>query len=320
MRHLSFALQPEPPFRLDFTVWAIRRRPENLVDRWDGETYQRVLPIRGKPVLMSITQLRGGHAPRLHVTASAAYLPTVTKSVVTAALERLLGLRIHLGSFYELASGHRRLRELAGRFRGLKPPRFPAVWEGLVNGIACQQFSLAVGILLLNRLAALCGLQSGRDPAPHAFPRPEDLSAAAPKALRSLGFNGAKTRALIGLAGEISSGRLDLESFANLDNEQAAARLLHLPGVGRWTAEYVLLRGMGRIDVFPGDDVGARNNLARWLRLPQPLDYGRVLRVVRKWEPFAGLIYFHLLLDGLERAGHLQREAAGEKIGRAQIA
>jgi DNA-3-methyladenine glycosylase II len=76
------------------------------------------------------------------------------------------------------------------------------------------------------------------------------------------------------------SGKLDLEPFANLSNEEAMSRLLDLSGVGRWTAEYILLRGMGRIDSFPGDDIGARNNLARWLRLRKPLNYGRVMRVV----------------------------------------
>ena len=42
-----------------------------------------------------------------------------------------------------------------------------------------------------------------------------------------------------------------------------------LRGVGRWTAEYTLLRGMGRIELFPGDDIGARNNLERWMRPSQ---------------------------------------------------
>jgi DNA-3-methyladenine glycosylase II len=45
-------------------------------------------------------------------------------------------------------------------------------------------------------------------------------------------------------------------------------RLRALRGAGRWTAEYVLLRGFGRLHAFPGDDVGARNNLQRWLGLP----------------------------------------------------
>jgi DNA-3-methyladenine glycosylase II len=113
---------------------------------------------------------------------------------------------------------------------------------------------------------------------------------------------------MIGFGKKIRSGELSLESFADLLNEEATIRLLDLPGVGRWTAEYVLLRGLGRIDVFPGDDIGARNNLARWLHLRKPLDYGHVMRIVGRWKPFAGLIFFHLLLDGLERAGYLHQE------------
>jgi len=68
----------------------------------------------------------------------------------------MLGLRIELDEFYRLASGDKRLGPLVEQFRGLKPPRFPDVFEGLVNAIACQQLSLTVGIELLNRLARRC--------------------------------------------------------------------------------------------------------------------------------------------------------------------
>lgn len=290
-----------PPFRLDLTAWAIRRRPENAIDLWDGEKYERVLAIRGKPVLVSVRQLGTVDVPRLEVAVSGTRPSVAVESDVTSALERLLGSRIDLNRFYSLAR-HSRLQEVALRFRGLKPPRFPTVWEGLVNGIACQQLSLNVGILLLNRLAQLCGLATdGR----HAFPRPEDVAAADPEAVRSLGLSGAKVRALLELGKAIASGELDLESLADLGNDEAVSQLLALRGVGRWTAEYVLLRGMGRIEVFPGDDVGARNNLARWLRLRTPLDYRGVAHVTERWKPYGGLIYFHLLLDGLDRAGYL---------------
>lgn len=316
-----FSLGATPPFRLDLTAWAIRRRPENAIDCWDGEKYERVLAVRGKPVLASVTQSGGVETPWLEVTASGARFSAFTKSAVKAALERLLGLRIDLRPFYDLAAEHARLRELAGRFRGLKPPRFPTVWEALVNGIACQQLSLNVGILLLNRLAALCGLALQMPEGErHAFPRPEDLAAAAPEDLRSMGFSGAKARALTELGREIASGRFDPESLADLDNEQALSRLEELRGVGRWTAEYTLLRGMGRIDLFPGDDIGARNNLERWMRLRKPLDYGRVAHVVGKWKPYGGLVYFHLLLDGLERAGYLRSEAGSPDLPRARTA
>ncbi|MCU1328443.1 MAG: HhH-GPD family protein [Bryobacterales bacterium] len=302
-----FSLAPRPPFRLDLTVWAIRRRTGNQVDSWDGQTYRRVLAIQGKPVLISVTQSGQTNAPHLDVIALGEHVGARAQDAIVSALERLLGLRIDLSAFYELASKHSRMRDLANRFRGLKPPRFPTVWEGVVNGIACQQLSLTVGILLLNRLSAACGLafRTGME-VQYAFPRPEDLELAPSETIHSLGFSGAKTRALLNLSHEISAERLDLEAFADLSNEEAVSRLVELRGIGRWTAEYTLLRGLGRIDLFPGDDIGARNNLERWMRLRGPLDYARVAHVVGRWKPYGGLIYFHLLLDSLGRSGLLK--------------
>jgi DNA-3-methyladenine glycosylase II len=66
-----------------------------------------------------------------------------------------------------------------------------------------------------------------------------------------------------------------------------------------------LLRGLGRLDVYPGDDVGARNKLRTFLCLPEAPDYATVSRVTAAWDPFAGMVYFHLLLDGLAERGSL---------------
>jgi DNA-3-methyladenine glycosylase II len=96
----------------------------------------------------------------------------------------------------------------------------------------------------------------------------------------------------------------------SLPDAEAVERLRELRGVGRWTAEYVLLRGLGRTHIFPGDDVGARNNLRRWLHLSKSLDYQGVRRIMSRWNGCAGLVYFHLLLDRLEEAGHLGERAA----------
>ena len=53
----SFSLKVVPPFRLDLTAWALRRRPENKMDRWDGKTFRRALVLNGKPAELIITQL-----------------------------------------------------------------------------------------------------------------------------------------------------------------------------------------------------------------------------------------------------------------------
>jgi DNA-3-methyladenine glycosylase II len=296
---IRFFLYPAMPFRLDLTAWALRRRSGNTVDVWQDETYRRVLAINDQAVLVEVTQER----TKLCVTVTSPNLCTAVRQKTTLALERLLGFRHDLSNFYNFASHHPRLNKLATQFRGLKPPRFASVFEGIVNGISCQQLSLTVGIIILNRLAERCGLSSG--PGMYAFPRPEDVARLNESDFRSLGYSGNKARALIELSGSIIEGRLDLRELERLDNRECFERLVALRGVGRWTAEYVLLRGLGRTNVFPGDDVGARNNLERWLGLRKKLDYERVQRVLSEWKDYSGFIFLHLLLKSLAKGGHL---------------
>jgi DNA-3-methyladenine glycosylase II len=92
-----------------------------------------------------------------------------------------------------------------------------------------------------------------------------------------------------------------------MNNEEAKTSLSSMRGVGRWTAEYVLLRGLGRLDTFPGDDVGAQKNLQQLLHLEEKPPYEKVKELTSPWQPYAGFVYFHLLLDKLEKQGVLQQ-------------
>lgn len=303
---IKFTLEPLAPFRLDLTVWVLRRRAENTWDRWDGHTYYRVLPTPSGSLEIAATQSGTPDAPRLDVAVTSARITPDTQSMATVALNRLLGLQIDLTEFYGLAAADPLLGPLAERFRGFKPPRFLDLFEALVNGIACQQLTLTQGIRLQAQLVAKYGASSGDiDVSPHAYMRPSDLLSGDPEALRAMGFSRQKSRALLTIASDVAEGRLDLQGLEALDDESARSHLLALRGIGRWTAEYVQLRGLGRLHVFPGDDVGARKNLRGWLQSDDPTDYEGVRRLVAPWQPYAGLLYFHLLLDRLADAGHL---------------
>jgi DNA-3-methyladenine glycosylase II len=307
----TFELKPISPFRLDLTVWTLRRRSHNVVDRWDGTTYRRVLPLPDGPVEVAVTQTASPEAARLQVDVAGQPIRAAVRSAVTSAVERLLGLRIDLTEFYQFAARHRRLGPLALRFRGMKPPRFATVFEAAINAMACQQLTLTLGIRLLSSLAEACGgVRDDGAEEVHAFPRPADLAGLSPTDLRRLGFSHQKGRAMIELARSVAEGQLDLEQLAALPDDEAVKRLCEIRGVGRWTAEYVLLRGLGRTHIFPGDDVGARKNLQRWLRLSKPLDYPGVRRAQSGWGDYAGLVYFHLLLDRLEESGDVERATA----------
>jgi DNA-3-methyladenine glycosylase II len=310
-RSASLVLRPRAPFRLDLTVWALRRQALNEVDAWDGSTYRRVLAVDGEPVEVALTQESGMEMPVLRVTLNGAGQRRDVRGEVRAALEQMLSLELDVDPFYVLAAADPLLAPLAERFRGLRPPRFASVFECLVNAVALQQLSLAAGLTLLNRLSRTYGACS---PAAghrwHGFPTPEGLAVAKPDSIRALGFSLRKATTIVAIADAASEGQLDLESLATRADEQVVETLTQFAGIGRWSAEYTLLRGLGRLHVFPGDDVGARKNLARWLALAKPLDYAGVQRAVAGWHPFAGFVYFHLLLDRLAARGDLERAGA----------
>lgn len=307
MQQRTFALEALPPYRLDLTAWALRRRADNAVDSWDGRSYRRVLELGAVPVEVVAVQ-EAAAVPRLAVQLAGVQLSDETEAVAQAALVRLLGLETDLSSFYGLATDDPFLGPLTKRFRGLKPPRLPTLFECLVNAIACQQLTLTIGIRLLNRLAGTYGTPV-REGGPRAFPQPAQLAGLSSEALRALGFSRAKALSIVALAGAIETGAFDAEAIESLDDEEAVAALMRLRGIGRWSAEYALLRGLGRLNVFPGDDVGARNNLAHRLQRTGPLDYASVQAAVRPWQPFAGLVYFHLLLANLADRGVLTEPA-----------
>ncbi len=306
MVNVSFQLKPKPPFRLDLTAWALRRRPDNIVDRWDGKTYSRVLLLEGRPAEVEAIQTGTLDSPKLQISIIGTRLPSHAKPIVTASLERILGLRTDLSDFYSFARRDKTLWELSQRFLGLKPPRFPDLFEALANGFSCQQLSLSVGIILLSRLAMNYGVPfQNRDSIVYSFARPDRLARSDAQALRRLGFSRNKGRFLIELAQKVTQETLDLERIENLDDVAALKELYQLHGVGRWTGEYVLLRGMSRLNIFPTDDIGARNKLRSLLNLRKPLDDKGVKRILRKWNPFGGFVYIHLLLDGLSEEGYL---------------
>ena len=129
----------------------------------------------------------------------------LSESRISATLEKMFSIRKDLTEFYSLSGGDRKLRPLAERFTGVKPPRFPTVFEALVNAISCQQVSLDLGIILLNRLSNSYGTALRDDDTVfHAFPRPEDLAGLSTEDLRKLGFSRNKGMAIIELSKEIT--------------------------------------------------------------------------------------------------------------------
>ena len=310
----QFEVELQAPFRLEQTVWGLRRRAHNLLDRWDGSYYARSLVVEGYPLRLRVGQLfcQDQTKARLSVDLDSPGRDFSNSMIaeVRQILERVLGLNEDLSGFYEMAGHNVTLSTIAKKFLGFRPPCFPSVFEAMINAVACQQLSLDVGIHLLNRLTFNYGASiSGYSDDDRTFPTAEALGGADQAHLRSLGFSRSKAGTIALLANQVAGGEVDLEGLEELDDPEASAALMRFRRIGRWSSEYTLLRGLGRWHILPGDDIGARNNLQKHFGLPADANYDTVKEFCKSWWPYGGIVYFHLLLDSLASKGYLSGSA-----------
>lgn len=316
MRRIEFSITPLPPYRLDLTAWALKRREDNTWDRWDSGlgTYSRLMVYAGQPIDVSVSQTGPIADPLLHVTvAISTDSGDVADDAIRGATEPivrgLLGTDVNLSRFHHMASNDSTLSRLAAKLVGLKPPRYPTLFEALTNAITCQQITLTAGLRILGRLADTCG---ARMEDAMSFPLPENVVKLSAQDLINLGYSRQKARAMCELSALAADGQLGRQIVADLNDDAAVERLRRLYGVGRWSAEYTLLRGDGRLGIFPGDDVGVRKHLEKWLGLSYRLDYDGVSRILETWQPFGGMIYLHLLTASLVDSGRVTGNEAIE--------
>lgn len=130
--------------------------------------------------------------------------------------------------------------------------------ELAIRTVVGQQVSVAGACTVLARLVASHGprVETGTDGLTHLFPRASVLAEVDPETLPMPRSRG---RAVAGLASALAGGEISLDRGA--DRSDVRARLVGLPGIGAWTADYVALRALGDPDVFLPTDVGVRRAL-----------------------------------------------------------
>jgi AraC family transcriptional regulator of adaptative response / DNA-3-methyladenine glycosylase II len=179
------------------------------------------------------------------------------------------------------------LGPLAARHPGLRVPGTFDGFELAVRAIVGQQVSVRGARTVLGRLVSAFGtpLLPAEGALTHLFPVPAALAAAPVAELARIGLTGARARAIIALAQAMANGALVLEPEADVD--ATVARLLGLPGVGAWTAQYVAMRALRWPDAFPAGDLVVR----RMLGAPRP---AQALEKARQWQPWRAYAVMHL--------------------------
>jgi DNA-3-methyladenine glycosylase II len=285
------------PYRLDLTVSALRRLSTNVVDVLtpDGRYVRAIAGARG-PVIMRVKQER----PDSIVVAIDGAAGEHAKALTL--VRRILGVDRELTHFDRAASQMAWLSTLALRMRGVKPPRYPSLWEAFVNAIAFQQVSLHAASAIVRRLITTLGQPvESEGTLSYVFPSAEQVLHADDELLRGAGLSAGKLATLRRAGEAIASGALNEAMLEERSSADAAALLRRLKGIGPWTATVILLRGLGRLDVFPMNDTSVARNLAL-VAGSTALDVRKILEALC---PQQGMLYYHLLLARLEARGEL---------------
>lgn len=164
------------------------------------------------------------------------------------------------------------------------------LWDALVFNVIGQQLSVAAARAIFGRLEAL---GNGRLPAPAGLLALDD------DMLRGVGLSRAKVMYLRDLAERLLDGRLDPEQLDRLDDDDARAELMQVKGVGRFTAEGVLLLALRRPDVWPAADLALRRAVERVWGLESPASIADVDVIGDPFRPWRTLAAVYLYRSGL---------------------
>jgi AraC family transcriptional regulator of adaptative response / DNA-3-methyladenine glycosylase II len=180
------------------------------------------------------------------------------------------------------------LRAAVRRRPGLRVPGAWDPFEVAVRAILGQQVSVKGATTLAGRLAERWGepVRDAGSPGPHLlFPAAEVLARAR---VERIGLPGARARAIRGLAARVADGSLPLAWGECAEDTER--RLVAIPGIGDWTAQYVALRALGEPDVFLPGDLGVRRALADADgKMPSPRDAAARAEAWRPWRSYAVL-------------------------------
>ena len=283
-------LATRAPFHLEATVRVLQRRPTNLVDVLAEERYLRVLATPDGLVLVEVVNDGTIDEPDVRLRLRHGNVSSATRATVEQTLRGMLGLDVDPAPLQRLVAAEPGLGRIALALRGMRPPRFSGLFEAFANVIPFQQVSLDAGVAIVRRLVERHGASLEHDGRRvHVFPAARAVAEARVAALRACGLSRRKAEALRRAARAIEAGELTEEQLARLPSRDAIRLLSELPGIGAWSAALLLLRGMGRLDVFPPGDVGATRGLGELLQLRS----GPALaRVIERFGDHRGYLYF----------------------------
>ena len=308
-RRIPTALVELPgPLDLPASLEPLRRSGDDLLNRWDGVWLLRTVMTPGGPLAYAATPVGSVEQPgvRLEVAEVAHLGPAIAAAgdLIVGAPQKALDALIAADPV---------IATLDRRHRGVRLLRSPDLFEALVGAISAQQVNLRWAATTRRRLAELAGTCHRVGDREVWSLEAAGVAGRTVAELRGLQFTTRKAEYILGAAEAIAGGDLDLASLQTLDDEAVIARLTALRGVGRWTAELLLARTLGRPAVVAGDLAVRKVVGMAYAGLPTVAE-AEVRRLTAHWGAAAPVAQW-LLLHSWSLGEDLVAIAAGARAG-----
>ncbi|MDB5800324.1 MAG: repair protein [Rhodocyclales bacterium] len=262
-----------------------------------GHVLRKGFVVDGKPALLTIAMGEHEASYVLDVDDNA---KGMDGAALKAMVQGMLGMHILPEAFEAAVATDPLLGAVVLRQRGLRIPQTATAFEALSWAIIGQQIGLGFAITLRRRFIELGGVRHGSGMA--CYPDAGCVARMRADDLGRLQFSRAKSEALIRVAQLIEEGRLDLEQLATEAPEAAFETLTSIKGIGPWTANYVLMRGLGAVDCSLHGDAAVRAAIVRITGTSEKLGQVEAQRMLEQYRPWRSLAAAHLWASQIQSA------------------
>jgi DNA-3-methyladenine glycosylase II len=304
---LRFSVPTTRPFNFPIALEYLRTSPSVVVERIGPDFYARPVRLQDQEALVEV---QAGADGSLDVQVKGQALGPSHQAEAERLVQRVFATNVDVAGLEQLDDPV--FAPLVERYRGVRPVQIPDVFEAIVWAIIGQQINVIFAAKCKRALVDHFGGTLEVDGQTYrTFPSPEQMLAIREDDLRAIQFSRQKIRYSLALAREVADGRLDLGALAAAPPDEAQARLEQLTGIGRWTAEYVLMRSLGHRDVIPAADGGLRRAIGFAYGLDRLASETEVRQIAERWAPWRsyGAFYWWFTLQEEAQAKRQAREA-----------
>lgn len=280
-------------FNFNDVLVYLNRNPKEVLHQVDLEnkSVTKAISIEEKLIMIRVTIQN----EFLSMEFLSSDLDTYTKLKVGCYVDEWFDLNRDLEPFYRLASKDKLLKDVVSSHKGLRIVGVDDLFEALCWAIMGQQISLHVAYSLKQKFVISFGKSIRfEDEEYWLFPSPEKIESLNLDDLRKLSFTQRKAEYILSIAKIMTAGSLSRQQFDGLSLIQMEKELTAIRGIGKWSANYVIMRCFRHPDAFPLADVGLHNALKKVLNRGEKPTMLEIEALAENWIGWRSYATFYL--------------------------